>query len=346
MKLSLLLCLLPFSIIAQKTEQNVGATKATAFVNSLDETQRKKCVYPFDEITRLEWHYTPTSMNGRTGISLKDLSEGSKQQVYDLLKTYLSADGYDKTRKIMDLEYVLKELEPNNTHRIPENYTISVYGEPSRDTIWAWKFTGHHIALNFTTVHGKLAFAPLFFGTNPGEIKNGPRKGERIQKAEEDVGFELLNALTPEQREQAIFQAKAYSDIVSTISQEVSPLNTVGIRGKDMTQGQKVILNKLISIYLMAMPQNIAEAQLKKVLADDINKISFGWAGATELGKPHYYRVQGKSFLIEFDNTQNNANHIHAVWRDFNGDYGRDLLKEHYQKAHHGAKPKHKHKHQ
>ena len=189
MKLSLLLCLLPFSIIAQKTEQNVGATKATAFVNSLDETQRKKCVYPFDEITRLEWHYTPTSMNGRTGISLKDLSEGSKQQVYDLLKTYLSAVGYDKTRKIMDLEYVLKELEPNNTHRIPENYTISVYGEPSRDTIWAWKFTGHHIALNFTTVHGKLAFAPLFFGTNPGEIKNGPRKGERIQKAEEDVGF-------------------------------------------------------------------------------------------------------------------------------------------------------------
>ena len=332
----LLFLLLPFYLAAQTTtEDNSGSDNALAFVNSLHDVQKKKAVFPFDEMTRYEWHYLPASMVARYGIGVKDLDSTQKENLYTLLQTFLSKEGYTRTKNIMSFEYLLKEAEPENLNRIPENYFVAIYGVPGKDSVWGWKFSGHHVALNFTVVNDNIAFAPFFFGVYPAEVKEGPKKGMRIMKDEEDLGFELVNSLTMEQKQKALVQLNAFSEIVTTNAIQVGQLKPVGVFAKDMTLEQKTILNKLIVAYLLSMPPAIAKTRMKKIITEDMNAIRFGWAGGTGTGKPHYYRVQGKTFLVEFDNTQSHANHIHTVWRDFNGDFGLDLLREHYQNIKH-----------
>lgn len=332
----LVFLLLPFSLFAQtKEEIKPGPAKAAAFVNSLNDSQQQKALFHFEDMNRYEWHFVPPTDVMRYGVAVKDLNETQKNLLYELMKVFLSKEGYARTKDIMSFEYILKELEPNNPARIPENYFAAVYGNPAKDTVWGWKFSGHHVALNFTIVNGQLAFAPFFFGSNPGEVKQGPKKGMRIMRAEEDLGFKLVNSLNEEQKKRAIFQPDAIAEIVTRNIKQVKPLNPVGIFVKDMTHEQKAVLNQLILAYLNNMPAAVAKKRMANIVKEDMDAIEFGWAGATESGKPHYYRVQGKTFLIEFDNTQNNANHIHTVWRDFNGDFGEDLLMEHYQHSKH-----------
>ena len=334
MRSLLLLLLLPFSLVAQNVKED-NSSKASAFVHSLNEQQKAKAVFPFDEMNRYDWHYVPASMLARTGLAVKDMDSTQKVAFYELLQSFLSAEGYKRTQNIMSFEYILKELEPTNPHRIPENYFVSVYGKPGTDSVWAWKFTGHHIALNFTIVDNKLAFSPFLFGSNPAEVKEGPKKGMRIIKDEEDLGFELENSMNAEQKKIALFQLKAFTDIVTTNSAQVGPLQPVGILLKDINNDQKNLVNRIMVAYLSSMPVRLANARMKRIATEDKNDIRFGWAGGLVRGEPHYYRIQGKTFLIEFDNTQNKANHIHMVWRDFNGDYGEDLLKEHYMNSKH-----------
>ncbi len=332
----LLLLLFPFALMAQSGNiNNSGSSKAFLFVKSLTELQQKKAVFPFNEMNRYEWHFLPAAMVGRTGIAVKDLDSLQKENLHLLLQAYLSNEGYVRTTNIMDFEYLLKEMQPQNPNRIPENYSVSIYGTPNQDSIWGWKFSGHHLALNFTIVKDKIGFAPFFFGVYPAEVKEGKRKGTRLLKDQEDLGFELVNSLAPDQLTKAVFQLKAYSEIVTTNSQKVGPLEPVGLYAHEMTPSQKIVLNKIIAAYLYSMPTTLADARITKINTEDMNGVRFGWAGETVPGKPHYYRIQGKSFLIEFDNTQDNTNHIHTVWRDFNGDFGEDLIREHYHNSKH-----------
>lgn len=326
----------PFDLRAQ--DHTVDFSSALTVVNSLDSTQRAKAVFPFDDMSRYDWHYLPPSLIPRKGVCLKDLDSIQKSHVYALLKSFLSPKGFLRTQDIMNNEYYLKELEPDMIHRIPENHFIAFYGTPGKDSVWGWKFSGHHIALNYTIVNNQLALTPIFFGVYPAEIKAGQNKGRRIIKDEEDIGFELINMLTNEQKAKAIFQSKAFSDIVTTNAIQVGPLAAVGILANALTTQQKTILNKLIVSHLSSMPTKIAEMRMKRIVSEDFNQIRFGWAGGLVKGIPHYYRIQGKTFLIEFDNTTHNANHIHIVWRDFNGDFGADLLNEHYKKSKHHHK--------
>jgi hypothetical protein len=333
--LSFQLCV-PFDLTAQ--DNTVDFSSALTVVNSLDSTQRAKAVFSFDDMSRYDWNYLPPSLIPRRGVCLKDLDSIQKSSIYALLKSFLSDKGFLRTQDIMNNEYYLKELEPDMIHRIPENHFIAFYGRPAKDSVWGWKFSGHHIALNYTIVNNQLALTPIFFGVYPAEIKEGKNKGKRIIKDEEDIGFELINMLTSEQKAKAIFQSKAFSDIVTTNAIQVGPLTPVGIIANDLTVEQKNILNKLIVSHLSSMPTKIAEMRMKRIVSEDFNQIRFGWAGSLLKGVPHYYRIQGKTFLIEFDNTTHNANHIHIVWRDFNGDFGVDLLNEHYKKSKHHHK--------
>lgn len=327
-----LLLIFPLSLLAQHSPNaSVQTNNAVEFIKTLNKDQKAKSRFPFDEMNRYNWHFVPSTMSARDGISIKDMSPIQKKKLNELLHVFLSEKGYNKTQGIMSLEYVLKVLEPTNDHRVPENYYVAFYGEPGYDKVWGWKFGGHHIALNFTMIDDKLAFAPFFFGANPGDVKDGPKKGYRALKNEEEFGFELLNALDVDQRKQAIFESNAFADNVTTNTPQASPLEEVGLMAQNMSSDQKIILEKLITAYLEAMPEKIALFRKNKIQKEDFENIRFGWAGETRIGAPHYYRVQGKSFLIEFDNTQNNANHIHTVWRDFNGaDYGLDLIRDHY----------------
>ncbi len=235
----------------------------------------------------------------------------------------------------MSLEDVLAELSGNRNYRDPEKYYLAFYGNPEKDSLWSWAFQGHHLSLNFTVLNGKMEVAPRFLGANPATVKSGKRKGERTLAAEEDLGLELINSMSEQQKGKATIQERAFYDIVTTNLPKVDPLKPAGIKMEELNQQQKSILLNLIREYLATMPDDLAARRMENLKKEEIGEITFGWAGATQSGEGHYYRIQGKTFLVEFDNTQNSANHIHSVWRDFNGDFGRDLIREHYQRSLH-----------
>jgi len=315
--------------------QSKQISRASEFLNSLSKEQKSNTQYKFNHDSKFIWHYLPAASFSRPGISLADLNNGQKELLFNLIKNSLSETGYIKTRQIISLENVLADLSGNYDYRDPEKYYTAFYGNPATDSLWAWSFQGHHISLNFTVLNGITSIAPRFFGANPATVKEGSRKGERTLAAEEDLGFELINSFSESQKKKAIFQHKSYYDIVTTNSSEVSPLQPVGIKMKALNDSQQKNLFKLIDEYLAALPVELANARMKKLKSEEINEISFGWAGGTKPGVGHYYRIQGKTFLIELDNSQNNANHIHSVWRDIDGDFGRDLIREHYQSSEH-----------
>jgi hypothetical protein len=308
---------------------------AVDFLKSLTQSQKDKTQMPFNDESRLRWHYIPSSMFPRAGIQLNELDPNQKSKLEELLKAFLSETGYNKTMKIIDLENILLEISGDSIMRNPENYSVAFYGNPEKDSLWAFSFEGHHISFNFTIHNEKVEIAPRFLGANPARIPSGPREGERTLQKEEDLGFELINSLSEEQRKMAIFQEEPFFDIVTGKSPEVEPLSPVGIMYGQLNRNQQLIFLKLLDEYLSTMPAEQAEKRMNSIKDEEINEVRFGWAGATVLGKGHYYRIQGKSFLIEFDNVQDKANHIHTVWRDFDGDFGRDMIREHYKNSDH-----------
>jgi len=312
---------------------NLQTNPAQDFLNSLNEEQIESVLYPFDDIKRELWSFLPGSIMWRPGLKLDQLSKKQQSLLFKLLQESLSESGYNKALKIIDLENVLADRDKDTIFRDAKNYTVSFYGNPENNSLWAWSFEGHHLALKFTYTQQGVAFTPRFMGADPATIDWGPRKGERTLAKEEDYGLQLIHSMTTDQKQKTIFKKQTYFDILTSNAVEVSPLKSVGIKMKDLNQIQKSILENLILEYLSAIPNDIATLRMKKLKQEDYDEIRFGWAGATENGKGHYYRIQGKSFLIEFDNLF--GNHIHTVWRDFEGDFGRDLIKEHYQKLNH-----------
>jgi hypothetical protein len=307
---------------------------ALEFLESLNQDQLAVAQYELKDEKRFRWHYLPAVSFERPGISLTQLDDRQKDLVFEMLKKNLSKSGYDKTLRIIDLENVLAELESNTDRRDPEKYHIAIYGDPGEDT-WGWAFQGHHVSLHFTIVGDQVSFVPRFLGSNPAMIKSGPRKGERTLKREEDLGFELINDLSDTQKAKTIIGDYVFGDIASTNLPEVSPLDPYGIKMQELNENQKGILMSLIKEYLALMPDDQAAHRLDRLRKEDMSEIRFAYAGAFKLGANHYYRVQGKTFLIEFENSQNNANHIHSVWRDFDGDFGRDMIREHYRNSPH-----------
>jgi hypothetical protein len=174
-----------------------------------------------------------------------------------------------------------------------------------------------------------------FFGANPAEVRRGSRQGLRALADEEDIGRELVLSLDERQRADALIAARTPRDIVTGNAARVEPLSPVGIRVTDLRTEQIAILVRLLEVYLGRMAEPLAAQRRAALERTDFNEVAFAWAGSTRPGEAHYYRIQGPSFLVEYDNTQNNANHIHTVWRDFDGDFGRDLLREHYRNAAH-----------
>jgi hypothetical protein len=298
---------------------------------ALPEKSRAQAMRPFEDRDRTEWHYTPRSRNG---LSLKELDGRGRETVHALLRTALSATGYRKVVNIIELEIVLREIETFGWMRDPERYHLTVYGKPDRAARWGWRFEGHHLSLNFTLAGERLAVdTPSFFGANPATVAKGARKGLRALGEEHDAGWALLESLGEAQRREAVFEARTYGDIVTANRDKVAPLGELGIPAAKLDQRQRELLWRLIETYARSFEPGLAEARLARAREGGIEALRFGWAGSTARGKPHYYRVQGARFLIEYDASQSDGNHIHTVWRDFSGDFGRDLLREHYSMA-------------
>ncbi|HJR39734.1 MAG TPA: DUF3500 domain-containing protein [Nocardioidaceae bacterium] len=301
---------------------------ATAFLDSLYDGQRIVARYDLADPERHRWQYTP---GPRGGLALKDMDPHQRDRALALMSSGLSSSGAETAREIMALEPVLKALEeragrPGAERRDAEHYWFSVFGDPAREEPWAWRVGGHHLCLHFTVVGGEAAVTPLFFGANPARVPDGPEAGRRVLAAEEDLARELLDALDETQRARAIVSAEAPSDIRTgnAVRAEITAVPT-GIRFADLDGGQQALFRVLVDHYL---------GRVDRPPAVDVESLAFAWAGGTERGQGHYYAVRGSRFLLEYDNTQNGANHIHTVWRDLDRDWGADLLAEHYRRDH------------
>jgi hypothetical protein len=311
---------------------SVMAEAANRFLTSLTPEQRTKATFSFEDAERSNWFFVPIE---RKGLPLREMSPYQKHLATALLSAGLSQAGLMKALSIMSLEDVLRIQENDNgERRNPEKYYFSIFGTPADTGTWGYRVEGHHISQNYTVVNGRVVDAPSFFGDNPAMVKEGPRAGLRVLAAEEDLGREMITMLDSEQRKTAIVDAKAPGEILTSNSRQAALKGQAsGISAAKMTPAQFAKLNELLGEYTGNLPDQVAQYRQEQIKKAGRN-ISFAWAGGLNKGDPHYYRIQTALFLIEYDDTQNGANHIHTVWRDFNGDFGADLLKEHYQASH------------
>jgi hypothetical protein len=332
-------CLLaaPLSLPAHEAGRQMAAI-AKVFLASLDDAKRAAASFEFGGDERENWHFIPRE---RKGVAMKDLSPQQGLLAHALLNTGLGFRGSAKAVTIMSLEEVLFQMEgadeakrtATREKRDPEKYFISIFGEPADKGTWGWRVEGHHLSLNFTIKDGDLLSAtPCFMGSNPGEIREGSLQGLRVLAVEEELGRELVKSLNAKQFKTAFVAEVAPKEMLTAAERKVSPLEPSGLADADMDAKQKEMLARLIDEYLGRQRPDVADEVRKEIHSD--GPIHFAWAGGLERGEPHYYRVQGKTFLIEYDNTQNGANHVHSVWRSFDGDFGRDLLGEHLKKDH------------
>lgn len=331
LKLASLTVLLAATSLFAQTPSGDMAQAANNLLASLNAEQKAKTVFELKSDERVNWHFVPKARNG---LPFKEMTPSQKHLAHTLLNSALSHRGYFKVTTMMSVEQILFELENSAPRRDADLYYFTIFGEPGKD-VWGWRVEGHHISMNFTA-RGEtvLATTPSFLGINPAEVQNGPRKGLRVLAAEEDLARQLVQSLDEKQRKTAILSGEVPRDIITGNSRNAKRLEPVGLAAKEMTDAQQKLLKSLINEYLGRNRSEIAAADWKKIEAAGFGKITFAWAGALEAGKGHYYRVQGETFLLEYDNTQNNANHIHAVWRDFENDFGDDLLRKHYETAH------------
>ncbi len=306
---------------------------AQAFLDLLDEDARARAHMAFDSDERFNWHYVPRR---RQGLPLKAMTARQQEAAHALLQSALSQRGYEKTTSVIELEGVLGGLESNPARRDAENYYVTIFGTPSKTTPWGWRFEGHHLSLNYTSVTDELlAATPAFFGANPAEVPRGDRKGWRVLAIEEDRARTLLALLDEAQRDRAMIASTAPRDIITGADRHARLERFEGLPASAMTPAQRETLLRLVEAYIHTMRPDIAAAQWTKMEEAGIGELHFAWAGSTRRGEGHYYRIHGPTLLIEYDNTQNDANHVHSVWRSFENDFGEDLLRKHYQESDH-----------
>ena len=318
------------------------AAAAQNWWNALTPEEQARAHFEFGNANRFDWHFIPRE---RKGLPYKDMNSAQRALAVAFLSSGLSTRGFMQAETIMSLDQILKEMEagpPKTPLRDPENYSFTIFGTPGEIATWGWRVEGHHLSLNFTIVDGKTVVGgPVFLGSNPAEVREGPRKGLRVLAREDDAGFEMMKSLTDEQKKKAHFE---YTDpknpaihvpgeIITSNARKANPGPPVGLAFADMTDAQKKAAAELVEFYAHRLRFELASDDVAKIEKAGWDKVHFAWAGSTTPGEPHYYRLHGPTFLVEFDDTQNKANHIHTVWRDSANDFGEDILKEHYQAA-------------
>jgi hypothetical protein len=303
------------------------ADAAVRVIAALAPEQRAALRFPFDDPGRREWHYTP---GPRRGVSLAEMDRGGAKAVHDLLGTVVSRPTHTQMAAITGLEDILDEREGGRRDRHAGDYWTAVFGEPGAEA-WGWRLEGHHISINVTLTGALVSATPFFLGANPATVTDAEgRTISRPLAPEEDVAFALIGALDDRQRERAVIADEAPADILSGDARDVSDGGTgwsAGLPASALRPDQVSLLRSLAGVYMNRLSGELAEPLLTGV-DKDLPSFNFSWAGPTipATGRPHYYRLEGPRFLVEFDNRQNGANHIHSVWRDPGGDFGGRLL--------------------
>ena len=305
--------------------------RARHFLVSLDPDQRDQATFAFGDDERLNWHFIPRD---REGLPYGEFTPPQRRLADRLLGTALSHEGISKALGIMYLEQILYEREGRDI-RDSDRYYFTVFDEPSSSGAWGWRVEGHHLSLNLTLNDGEvIATSPAFMGSNPAIAGEGKHEGLEVLAAEQTVARELLALFDGQAREKVIFDAEAPPDILTGHDRVAEAGEPLGVATRDMTDEQADKVVELLQVYTGRLRPELAKDEFDKITAAGLDNIHFAWAGSAEPGDPHYYRIQSPTFLIEYDNTQNDANHIHTVWRDLEGDFGRDLLADHYTNSH------------
>ena len=315
------------------------AVAARAWLASLDATQRAIAARPFEDPARLDWHFVP---RGHAGLELLDMNEAQREHAMTLLRSTLSLEGAATVETIIGLERVLHELEGGRgPRRDPLGYAFAVFGTPGTSP-WGFEVEGHHLSLNLTFTDAGVAATPRFLGANPASVREGPQQGTRALGFFEDSGRGLVRSLDDAQRAAAVISERAPADILAVpgrTPEEIAGLDDSGIAMSSLGEGQRASLSSLIERFARMLRGPLAEAELARVMQSPTDSIRFAWMGGLEPGEGHYYRIVGPTFLIEYDNTQNGANHIHLVWRDRSRDFGADLLAAHLKSRHGQSAP-------
>ena len=311
---------------AQEMTESAGR-----FLADLSPEHRTMAAMDFEDKERYNFHYIPRD---RSGVPYRIMTSAQRKLAHAFLASGLSRQGMSKALEIMYLENVLFEISKSSV-RDSEAYYFTIFGEPSVSSAWGWRLEGHHLSLNFTLRDGKVvSTSPSFWGANPATVLDEPQKGMRVLKDEELMGRALLHSF--DQLHRVVIEAEAPPDIFTSNARRVDIGSPAGLSAADMSTEQKAAMMTLIELYAYRLRPELAAMELDKIRSADVDRIHFAWMGHKQPGKPHYYRIHGPSFLIEYDNTQNNANHIHTVWRDPAGDFGeKDPLAAHYQNAKH-----------
>ena len=331
-----------FALAAPAVEKDEAAADMTEgagqLLRSLTPELKSQVSLPFDSDERFNWHYVPRD---RKGVPFKAMTPAQRRLADSLLTTGLSHRGMRKALDIMYLDQILFEREERPI-RDPELYYISLFGEPGKSGHWGWRVEGHHLSLNFTIEDGRLVSAsPAFLGANPAIVKGGAQDGMRVLADEEILGRELLHAFAEKDRVRVIISSDAPRDIVTEASRRAEIGKPAGLSYVEMSPDQRKAVVQVVSFYADRMRPEIAQVEMRRIEEAGFDRIHFAWAGGASVGEPHYYRIHGPTFLIEYDNTQNDANHIHTVWRDLEDDFGGvDVLAAHYRTS-----PHHRHPH-
>ena len=309
--------------------------KANDFLATLSSELKSQAMFPLKDAERFNLNFVPID---RKGPTFRDFNELQKKAALELLRASVSVQGYQKAVDIMELEKVLIIIEnqaPDNHRRDPLNYHFCIFGIPSADKPWGWRFEGHHISMNFASTEGKIiSSTPSFLGSNPAIVKIEEQKGKQALKLESDLAINLVNSLTPDQLKTARFSEEAPQEILTGNSRKVTNLEPRGLSFKALTAEQKNIFLQLLDVFVKNYEFGFSKTLMEKIRKAGMDNLSFAWAGGLQYGVPHYYRIQGPMLLIEYDNIQNNANHVHTAVRDLTNDYAEDILREHYLKDH------------
>jgi hypothetical protein len=311
------------------------AVAAERFLSTVDERLQAK--FLFQDAERGNFHFFPIA---RRGVSLKELSVGQRQLGYALLGASLSHVGNQKALGIMSLgDYLHETDEVPNFYRDSDQYYFSIFGTPSREGTWGYRVEGFHLSVNVTVVQGRwISVTPSFFGVIPATVPDGPRKGLRVLKSETELGRALARSFTEEQEKRGFgtipdFLTETVGGLVTGNQRRIERGKPRGLPAAKMTHEQRELLMKLIREHVGRIRKDLADQDLARIDDAGIDRIHFRWSGGLEPGEPHHYIIQGPTFLIEYDNTQDNANHVHCVYRDFDNDFG-DALLNHYRKHH------------